>query len=122
MSSCALVVGIVVLVFLAFVPAEVAQAKGRSFWGWYFLGLFLVLPALAGALLLKRSDCAQEPTLPDLEFRDCPFCVGIIPSDAVICPRCDRDLMPPTPEPVDRWSPDADEVANRAWRAVEGNL
>lgn len=119
MSNYGPIMGIVFLVFLAFVPAEIAQAKGRPFWFWYFLGLFLVLPALIAALVIKNTKTAREATETELECRDCPFCVQIIPSGTTICPYCDRDLRPPAPEPIGGWSPDADEVADRAWREVE---
>lgn len=55
-----LLIALVVLAFLALVPATIAARKGRSFLDWWFFGLGLFPIALPAALLLKPQP--SQPT------------------------------------------------------------
>jgi len=123
MSTGGLIVAAVLLVLLALTPAVIAQGKGRPFWGWWFLGLFFLLPALIAALIIRPTDLTKRQGLATEGYRACPYCAEMIRPQAIACRYCGRDLPPGgvAPEPAERWSPDADEAADRAWRQVEGN-
>jgi hypothetical protein len=47
----------------------------------------------------SNTETVRQTRDPELEYRDCPFCVQMIPSEATICPNCHRDLRPPIPDP-----------------------
>ena len=57
-----------------------ASTKDRSFLGWAFLAA-IISPILAGIILLIVGSA-----------RRCPYCRGGIPSDAIVCKHCGRDL------------------------------
>lgn len=41
---------------LAFIPAKIAQKKGRDFWTWYVYGIWLWLIAFPHALFIKKKE------------------------------------------------------------------
>jgi hypothetical protein len=53
MDSTILLVQLAVAAGLAFIPAKIAQGKGRSFGPWYVYGFFLFLIALIHSLVMK---------------------------------------------------------------------
>lgn len=75
---------------LAFVAGFVANSKGRSSVGYFFLSLFFsfliaIIVLLAVPNLKGRSN---EPT------RSCPYCAEMILAQAKVCKHCSRDVQP----------------------------
>jgi hypothetical protein len=89
----------VILVWLvgAFIPAFIADNKGRSFWGYWFFALAFFVPALIVALLL-------QPAVDASTLRTCPHCYSQIPRAATVCSQCRRDV-PPLPRTPRAASP-----------------
>lgn len=78
---------------LGFVPALIAQSKGRGFFGWYVYGVLLFVFALIHSLLLRPDVKAQEArTMEDEGRRPCPHCAELIKREAVACRYCGRDV------------------------------
>ena len=77
----------VILVWLvvAFIPAFIADNKGRSFWGYWLFALAFFLPALVVALL-------AQPAVDASTLRACPHCYSQIPKEATVCSHCRRDV------------------------------
>jgi hypothetical protein len=65
-----------ILLLLALLPASIARAKGRYFFGWYLFGLALWIVAFPASIFV--SD--RRPR--------CPRCAEVIQPSAVICPHC----------------------------------
>jgi large conductance mechanosensitive channel len=63
-------------------------------------GLFLntcfqfLIVAFAVFMLVKQVNRFKKPAPPDLNTRDCPFCVTKIPTKATRCPACTSELRP----------------------------
>jgi hypothetical protein len=83
---------IVVLLVAAFIPAFIADNKGRSFWGYWFFALAFFVPALIVALLV-------QPAVDASILRTCPHCYSQIPRAATVCSQCRRDVPPAPPIP-----------------------
>ncbi len=57
------VVGVIlVLVVAAFIPAFIADNKGRDFWGYWFFALAFFVPALIVAMLVEPVTDASLPS------------------------------------------------------------
>jgi hypothetical protein len=89
--SGALLAVIVVWLVAAFIPAFIADNKGRSFWGYWFFALAFFVPALIVALLV-------QPAVDASTLRTCPHCYSQIPRAATVCSQCRRDV-PALPRP-----------------------
>jgi hypothetical protein len=50
---------LILWIALAFLPANIAKSKGRSFWGWFFLSLFFWWITLFVTLFMR--DETQAP-------------------------------------------------------------
>lgn len=96
---------------LAFIPAKIAQEKGRSwaaFWWLSFLTTILIgliaalaMPALEKQLktVVKDQDgrvSAGETELP--EVVKCPYCAEMVKFEAVVCRFCGKDIGAHTAE------------------------
>jgi len=78
--------GVIILwLAAAFIPAFVADNKGRSFWGYWFFALAFFFPALIVALLI-------QPAVDASTMRSCPHCLSQIPRAATVCSHCRRDV------------------------------
>jgi hypothetical protein len=89
--SGALLAVIVGWLVAAFIPAFIADNKGRSFWGYWFFALAFFVPALIVALLV-------QPAVDASTLRTCPHCYSQIPRAATVCSQCRRDV-PALPRP-----------------------
>ena len=111
-----LAVSVLVALLLALIPATIAQSKGRRFGDWYVYGFLLFVVALVHSLLIRPTEHSQRKELIADGYKACPFCDEMIRPNAAVCRHCGRELGH---EPRDHWSPDADDVAEQAWRQVE---
>lgn len=75
---------------LGFIPAIIAQSKGRSFAGWYVYGALLFIVAIVHAIVISPIE---EPAT---DLRKCPFCAESIKAEATVCRFCQREVSPPT--------------------------
>lgn len=86
----AVVVAIVVIVAanvaLGLIPAFIARSKGRSFIGWWALGLFFFFPALVAALVIGPAAGA------DVGRVQCPRCAEWIVPGAQVCRFCGTEF------------------------------
>ena len=76
--------------------AIIAGNKGRSGFGWFFIGLIfgvfglliaLVVSDLRGEQAALTSQVAEEA-----DSRKCPYCAERIKREAIVCRFCGRDL------------------------------
>lgn len=71
----------------------VANAKGRSGWGWFFLGTLLLGP-LAVLTVGFMPGMVPAPPRVDPGTRSCPHCHETIFSTARMCRFCGKTLVP----------------------------
>lgn len=88
---------VILLLCLAFIPAIIANSKGRNFWLWYLYGVLIFIVALVHALCLSKSPQIKEQELKNNGYKECPFCREMVKEGAIVCPHCRRDLPIDTP-------------------------
>lgn len=85
---------VVLWIAFSFVPALIAQNKGRS--GGGYLLLSLLLSPLIGLLfaLVARADpvALEKRTMQTGGMRKCPFCAELVKKEAIVCRHCGKDL------------------------------
>ena len=75
---------LVVCALIGLIPASMAHAKGRSFFGWWVYGALLFIVALPHALLAKPVEGKG--------LKRCPHCAELIKDEAKVCRFCGRDV------------------------------
>lgn len=82
-----LVISLLLLPFVALIPAKIASNKGRSFVRWWVYGVLLFLVAFIHSLLL------QEKTKDELPSKLCPACAEKVNISANLCRHCGYDFL-----------------------------
>lgn len=72
---------LIILLILAYIPAHIAEKKGRSFTLWYIYAVALWIVAMIHCLIISDNNKIN-----------CPFCQKSISKKALICPYCHSDL------------------------------
>ena len=75
----------------------IADARGRSGFGWFFLAI-LISPLIACVLILALPTPRSKSALSQRGRRLCPFCAEPIRLEAKLCPHC-RSEVTPEPQP-----------------------
>jgi hypothetical protein len=89
---------LVLIPFLAVIPAKIAQRKSRNFWSWYWPALLFWPGALVAALVIRKQRVEPSNSLGhQQEFRSgdateatkrCPDCAEIVLDAARTCKHC----------------------------------
>ncbi|MBV2125736.1 MAG: zinc ribbon domain-containing protein [Candidatus Thiodiazotropha sp. (ex Ctena orbiculata)] len=90
---------IVVVLWLLFTPlaASIADAKGLSGWGYFFLALVLSpLIAIPIALVTPANkEKIEARQLKEGKMKKCPHCAELVKTEAAICKHCGQELETP---------------------------
>ncbi|MEW8522548.1 MAG: zinc ribbon domain-containing protein [Candidatus Thiodiazotropha endolucinida] len=88
---------VIVVLWLLFTPlaASIADAKGLSGWGYFFLALtFSPLIAIPVALVTPPNKERQEAhQLKEGKVKRCPHCAELVKKEAVICKHCGLQIL-----------------------------
>ena len=64
-SAIWMIMLLVVWIFIALLPANIAKGKGHSFWGYFIFSLFFFPLALIVALVISDKNDSSTPTTPE---------------------------------------------------------
>lgn len=80
-------------IVLSVLAGVLAENKGRSGVGFFFLSLVLspLIGLIAAAVVENRKNVIAERAIESGESRKCPFCAEIIKAEATICRFCGRE-------------------------------
>ncbi len=82
-------------VLLSVITAVLANNKGRSVAGWFFVGMLLGPLGLVLVLMVSKDEAALEQrSLASGELKKCPYCAEIVKAEAQVCKYCRKDLAP----------------------------
>lgn len=82
---------IVLALILGFIPAAVAQSKGRNFVAWYVYGVLLWIVAIIHILVLPPNTKELERrALADGTMKRCSACAETVNFEARVCRHCGR--------------------------------
>ena len=95
----ALVIGVLINFGLSFIVASIAERKGRSFGGFWWLSFLLSF--LIGILVVIAIPDESKRTTVKAENNDalrvkCSHCAEEILAEASVCKHCGRDVIPRT--------------------------
>ena len=74
--------------------ANIAKAKGRNEFAWFFCGFAINLAGILFALLVEPN---HEQMVRDNQRKRCQFCAEVINVEARICPHCRSEQPQKTP-------------------------
>lgn len=103
-------------VLLSFIAGYIAEQRGRSGIGFFFLALVLSpLIGIVFALVVRNLKEEEKQQALESGTRMCPFCAERIKKEAIVCKHCGRDVPAITPalpatahspiEPGERFEP-----------------
>ena len=74
---------VVLLLFMALIPAFIAKSKGHSFWAFYIFGIALWIVALIVAICMGRNRDHEKK---------CPACAEWVKAEALVCKHCQHNF------------------------------
>lgn len=85
---------IVIWFLLAPVAAMIAEKKGLSGWGFYFLSILLspFIGIIVALVATPNIEKMNEKLLKDGKVKMCPACAELVKPDAMVCKHCGKDL------------------------------
>jgi hypothetical protein len=80
-------------VLLCFVPAIIANSKGRSGTGFFFLSVLLspIIGLVVAIVAKKNVKSAETAQIISKEAKKCPHCAEMIKYEAKVCRYCGKD-------------------------------
>jgi hypothetical protein len=84
--------------------AIVASNKGRSGFGWFFLGFFLgPFGFILSLIVSKNATALEKSAIQSGAMKKCPFCAELVKVEAALCKHCGKELpeiVPPAQEEI----------------------
>lgn len=80
------------LLLMGYMSGKIAEKKGRSFGGFFTLGMFFpIIGLIAAAMASVDQKKKEEQMLKSHEFKKCTACAELVRSDAQICRFCGKN-------------------------------
>ena len=101
-------------VIVSLIVAVVANGKGRSGVGFFFLSL-ITSPIIALIILLVVGE-GPGPLAANSSARKCPYCAELVKKEAIVCKHCGKDLpVLPAMQAVGAQKETASEETYQEW-------
>ena len=81
---------LVILAFIALIPAAIASNKGKSFFLWWIYGVCFWIIALIHSLVMNPTAKKVEASALAADGKVCPSCAEVVKRAATICKHCGR--------------------------------